>query len=185
MENNKQLFYSEFKYESIIISKQWKNFINDKWESYFGFEGMSIPSIIWKQEVLLREIDKVFPFKHVGLIRLPANYNYNWHKDINRGCGINMLLEHDESYTLFDLFESKRQTNPSNNEHHNFDQFGVEFIELKYKINKFYAFNTQQMHCVLNFNKPRYLFTVEFKQDHKELPYEILYKWMEINNLIK
>ena len=58
MENNKQLFYSEFKYESIIISKQWKSFINDKWESYFGFEGMSIPSIIWRQEVLLREIDR-------------------------------------------------------------------------------------------------------------------------------
>jgi len=178
---NKELYYSKFKEKSSVISKVWKDYINDEWTSYYGFEATTIPSIIWTQEKLLREINKKFPFKHVGIIRLSENYNYNWHKDTNRGCGINMLLEHNKSYTFFEA--NQIYNNESNNERYNFNEFGTKFIELKYEPNTFYAFNTQKLHCVYNFDKPRYLFTCEFQEDHNELSYEMLIEWMKQNNL--
>ena len=176
-----ELFYKGFKDKSIIISEKWKDFIDDEWTGYYGFEAISIPTVIWRQEKLLRRMHRVFPFKNVGLIRLPINYNYNWHKDINRGCGINMLLEHGTSYTLFEANEAL--SNKSNNKNYNFDEFGTKFIELNYQPNTFYVFNTQKLHCVFNFEKPRYLFTCEFAQDHKELSYEMVCEWMKQNNL--
>ena len=181
MENNNELFYSEFKDKSIIISNKWKEFIDGNWQSYYGFEAKSLPNIIWKQEKILRQINDFSPFKNVGLIRLSSNYNYNWHKDINRGCGINMLLEHEKSYTFFE--NQSDANNDSNNKDYNFDEFGTKFLELKYQPNTFYAFNTQKLHCVFNFKKPRYLFTCEFVQNHKELSYEMLCEWMKQNNL--
>ena len=181
MKENKELYYSEFKDKSTIISEQWKEYIDQEWKSYYGFEAMILPSVIWKQEILLRKIHEKFPFKNVGLIRLPINYNYNWHKDLSRGCGINMLLEHNKSYTFFQ--DVQTHSNESNNEQYNFDEFGTKFLKLEYKPNTFYAFNTQRLHCVWNFDKPRYLFTCEFEQDHNELSYEALIKWMKENNL--
>jgi hypothetical protein len=182
MDKESKQFYSAFKNKSEIISDNWKEFINQEWVSYYGFEAIPIPSIIWRQEKILRTIDKKFPFQSVGLIRLPINYNYNWHKDTNRGCGINMLLNHEKSHTFFED-SITIEANKSNNEKYNFDEFGFPFIELKYEPNTFYAFNTQKLHCVYNFNKPRYLFTCEFAQDHNELSYEMLYEWMGQNNL--
>jgi len=182
MEKESKQFYNAFKDKSQVISNNWKQLINQKWVSYYGFEAMPIPSIIWRQEKILRKIDEQFPFESVGLIRLPVNYNYNWHKDINRGCGINMLLEHEKSYTFFED-SITIEANKSNNEAYNFDEFGFPFIELKYEPNTFYAFNTQKLHCVYNFKKPRYLFTCEFAQNHNELSYAMLNEWKKQNNL--
>jgi hypothetical protein len=170
MKKNEELYYNEFKDKSTIISKKWKEFINEEWIKYFGFEATTIPSIIWRQEELLRKISKEFPVMNVGIIKIPANYNYNWHKDTNRGCGINMLLEHDESYTLFKEGKHKEYDNDF-------------FIKLNYKPNTFYAFNTQKWHCVYNFNKPRYLFTIEFDERENKISYELICKWMKENNL--
>jgi len=170
-EDNKQ-FYSAFKSKSEVIFDSWKDFVDQEWVSYYGFEAILVPSIIWRQEKILRTIDEKFPFKSVGLIKIPINYNYNWHVDDERGCGINMLLEHEESHSLFR--ESKYKDNYNNN---------AFFTELKYKPNTFYAFNTQKSHCVYNFNKPRYLFTCEFAQNHNELSYAMLNEWKKQNNL--
>ena len=93
-----------------------------------------------------------------------------------------MLLEHEKSYTFFE--DNQVYSNDSNSNQYNFDEFGTKFLELKYKPNTFYAFNTQILHCVYNFDKPRYLFTCEFAQDHNQLSYDKLYSWMLANKLI-
>ena len=173
-------YYTKLKNKSSVVASEWHQFKDLEWQSYYGFDAISVPSIIWRQEEVLRKICKQFPFKHVGLIRLPVNYNYNWHKDINRGCGINMLLDHGKSYALF---AGDSKVNNSNTEEYDFDEFGMPFIELDYEPNTFYAFNTQELHCVFNFDKPRYLFTCEFEQDVNELSYETLNKYIKQNKL--
>ena len=168
-------FYKEFKDKSKVISNCWKELIDPESEiEYLGWNATPISSKIWKQEEVLKTINNKFPFKGVGLIKMPTNYNYNWHVDDNRGCGINMLLEHEESHSFF------REIGYQNNYN-----FNASFIELKYKPDTFYVFNTQRSHCVYNFGKPRYLFTCELYQDVNELSYETVCEWMKENKLLK
>lgn len=169
-----KIFYDEIEDKSTIISDKWEDFIENDWQDYYGFEATTLSSEVWEQEKVLKLINSKFPFKHVGIIKIPANYNYNWHVDHKRGCGINMLLQHEESHTLF------RKSGYKNNYNRN-----ASFVELKYKPNTFYIFNTQKSHCILNFGKPRYLFTCEFLQDVDELSYARARGWMEKNNLLK
>ena len=164
-----KLFYTEFKDESTIISDCWKEFIDREWHDYFGFEVALIPASIWKQERILNLVNDAFPIKHAGIMKIQPYYNYDWHVDTDRGCGINMLLQHEESHCLF-----KRNTSYYGNGLHH---------ELKYKPNTFYAFNPQKTHCVINFREPRYLFSCEFEQNSLSLSYEMLCKWMKENKL--
>ena len=163
-----ELFYNKFENKSTVISNCWKEFIDQEWQSYFGFEATIIPSSVWKEEKILRIVNDVFPMKNVGIIKLHPYYNYDWHVDTERGCGINMLLQHEESHSLF---------------RENEDGENGFFTELKYEPNTFYAFNTQKLHCVYNFGKPRYLFTCEFEQEKFALSYEMLCEWMKQNKL--
>ena len=49
-----------------------------------------------------------------------------------------------------------------------------EILKFEYEKDTFYLFNTQMMHTVINFDSPRYLFTVEFKQDKSVLTFNNL-----------
>ena len=49
-----------------------------------------------------------------------------------------------------------------------------KFIELKYKPQKYYLFNTQVAHTVYNFKSPRYLLSVDFEEDRTKLTYNQL-----------
>ena len=68
-------FYNKFKNKSIVISNCWKEFIDQEWQSYFGFEATIIPSSVWKEEKILRIVNDVFPMKNVGIIKLHPYYN--------------------------------------------------------------------------------------------------------------
>jgi hypothetical protein len=49
-----------------------------------------------------------------------------------------------------------------------------KFIELKYKPQTYYIFNTQVAHTVYNFKEPRYLLSVDFEEDRTKLTYNQL-----------
>ena len=49
----------------------------------------------------------------------------------------------------------------------------------KYKENKFYLFNNQEYHTIINFDKNRIIFTVEFEKNKDELKYEDLLKYVK------
>ena len=63
------------------------------------------------------------------------------------------------------------------------DNMTDRFIELKYKPNTYYLFNTQMAHSVYNFNNTRYLLTIDFYEDRTKLTYQQLLK--ETKQLIK
>ena len=163
--------YRKMKGKSTVISLRWKEATKQQWTDYHGFEVTPLSQEIWKQEKLLCAINERFKLKKIGIIRIPPHFNYNWHVDTNRGCSINMLLSHEKSHTFF----SERSLDDHRTPH----RLNGQFIELDYEPNTFYAFNSQKLHCVFNFEKPRYLFSCEFFQRKNELSYERLCEWAD------
>jgi hypothetical protein len=128
----------------------------DVWHLYYNFEAARLPiELAIKEPMLMWLAKNRFDF-HVGVLKLPPNTCYRWHSDTDRQVGINMLLEDNGSKCLF----------AENTE-------GVSFptIELAYKPNKYYVFNTRRQHTVLNFAGTRYLLTVEFLGKDRGLTY--------------
>jgi len=162
-------YYRKLKDKSIAISSRWGEAINQRWVDYYGFEATPIPPEIWKQEKLLCAVNEEFKFENVGLIRIPPHFNYDWHVDTNRGCSINMLLSHERSHAFF-------ANEGRDHQDHSYGCNG-HFVELDYEPDTFYVFNSQRLHCVYNFEKPRYLFTCEFLQRKGELSYGMLCEW--------
>ena len=79
-----------------------------------------------------------------------------------------MLLNNwDESHCMF---------NPNLNRGANVAHGNVtdKFIELKYRPQTYYIFNTQVAHTVYNFKRPRYLLSVDFEEDRTKLTYKQL-----------
>ena len=95
------------------------------------------------------------------------NMFYKWHVDSWAACNFNMLLDDYDSKTLF-------KVNAPNTE-------VINFTELKYEPNKWFLFNAQEPHCVMNFdNRSRLLlqWTV-WKKDNEHLTniYESVLDW--------
>ena len=141
--------------------------LKEKRVRHLNFNSCEIPKEIWLQEPVLSEINSVFEIERAGLLSLEKDRVYDWHKDSDRGVAINMLLRNDHSHSLFKMRPSK---------------FVVEKIkELKYEPDTFYLFNTQADHCVINFNKTRYVFSCEFKKKKDELNYMTVLDWIKNN----
>ena len=129
---------------------------NEVWHLYYNFAAAQLPvEILIKEPLFMWLAHNNFNF-HVGILKLPPNTCYNWHSDTDRQVGINMLLEDNGSKCLF----------AENTE-------GVSFsiTELAYKPKKYFVFNTRQQHTVLNFDKTRYLLSVEFLGKDRSLTY--------------
>ena len=119
---------------------------------------------------MFAKINEQFPINRAAVLMSEPYQNYEWHTDQYRGTCINMLLSYDHvSHCLFGI--KKNETN-------------VYFHELKYEPSTFYIFNNQFPHSVINFEKPRYLFSLEFAATADDLLYPELYKWVKSENLI-
>lgn len=164
-------FYRKLKDKSIAISSRWKEALDQSWMDYYGWSVTPISQEIWRQETQLCSLNEEFHIDRIGLMRIPPYFNYNWHVDTNRGCGINMLLSHGKSHTFF--------ATPSPDDHQVPLGSNGHFVELDYEPDTFYAFNAQRLHCVYNFEKPRYLFSCEFYERKDKLSYERLCEWIE------
>ena len=156
--------YREFLQESILITKLLDNFIaSDAWEKDTGWDFSLIDRKIWSSEPLLTIIDKHFKIAHCVILKMNANVMYNWHTDWTRGLSINMLLGDSRSHCFFGFEKG--------------DGYNDNFVELNYKPKKFYLFNTQHRHSVLNFDAPRYMFSVNFVKDKDSLTYNEVFEW--------
>lgn len=141
----------------------------DQWITIDGFDMLEMRKGIWSKESLLKTINEAYPIKTCMIIRMSPNTSYNWHKDFYRGVTINMLIEHSNSHCLFgDVV----------------DRFNDNITELNYEVGHFYLFNTQHRHCVINFEKPRYLFSTVFEQEKDDLSYQDVYNWCLSQGLI-
>jgi hypothetical protein len=96
------------------------------------------------------------------LYKFPANHVYHWHRDVSIGCSLNMVLDIYNSHTLFT--------------HANPKQVYVEpIIELNYKPNTWYIFNSQEKHSVINLDgRERVLFTLIMP---REVKYHDVVSW--------
>ena len=128
------------------------------WVKYHNFYATQVPfDLVFIDPTLSSIADK-----HklaVGILKLDPNVVYDWHKDTRRGVCINMLLNNAESNCLFSV---------SN------DEATHTFVELKYQLKSYYAFNNQVEHMVVNFSRTRYLMSVEFEEDKNTLTFEKL-----------
>ena len=75
---------------------------------------------------------------------------YHWHRDQNRLACINLLLsvEH-HSHTLFG---------------EPVDQLNMHCLELQHQPGRYYLFNNQVPHAVINLDVDRHLLSLEFEQ---------------------
>jgi len=136
------------------------------WGLYYDFIVKIIPKSIVEQDAFLKQLYTKFSFTSYVFKVLPNSF-YNWHLDSKRFCSINMLLNVDiDSHCLFSIDK---------------ENIIFKFVELPYEKNKYYAFNTQEPHCVINFKSPRYLFSIEFDE---QITYKELINWLKENDSI-
>ena len=118
------------------------------------------------EDTWIKELNNKFPIKIAGLMKIEPFSYYHWHTDLERGVGINMLLPFEgHSHCFFTPALRKNRIN--------------KFHELCYIPKSFYLFNTQKLHCVFNWEYPRYVFSLEFKRNKNDLTYEEVLKWVK------
>lgn len=191
--------YYQIKDTSIFLWDYCNSIINNekiskiRWPDYYEFDSIPISLDKIDKEPILKKIHKKFPIKLMGITRIKPNICYVWHRDGKRGTSINMIIsEKTDSKCLFGIggkYNSEEELN--------YDEFRsksngcidplsivVNFITLTYIPKKFYLFNNQILHTVLNFKENRYMFTVEFEENLEKLSYEDVFNWMKKENLL-
>jgi hypothetical protein len=144
--------------ESEVLQHYFDNVTELNYVHYKGWETSLIPNEWILQEPLLKSINEKFKISRGAIIRMEPHHCYQWHIDDDRGVSINLLLTPEvKSFVYFGNKVS-------------YDQY--EYVELVYEPRKFYAFNNQIQHTIFNFDKPRYLFTLEFEKDKTQLSFD-------------
>jgi len=110
--------------------------------------------------------------KFKGMLRLymiPGMTVYNWHRDAEMGCSLNLVMDDYDAHTLF---------NPS-------DTKGIidSVVELKYEKGKWYLFNSQIFHSVTNVgNRHRVLLTMTFP---KNVQYKDVLEYLKSERIVE
>lgn len=96
-----------------------------------------------------------------NLFKIPAKCCYGWHTDVPQKVAVNMVLDKFNSHTLF----SRDNSNP--------DLYFFE--ELKYEPLRWYIFNTQVKHTVVNLGETDRILCSYRVPD--EIDYETVVDW--------
>lgn len=130
------------------------------WVPYYNFMAKPAPKELIIEDTFLSWLDERYEFIG-GILRMEPYHQYDWHIDTRRGVGINMLLNPDDGFSSCMFTETP-------------ERLVKNIYPIKYNPKTYYIFNTQQPHCVINFSKPRYLFSIEFALDKDSLSYDDL-----------
>ena len=155
-------FFKPLPVKSSIFTAVYYAVLNaqaEDWVPYYNFHALPIDESVLMQDPVLRQLRDKRVFRG-GVIALPPNTCYTWHVDTERRAAINMLL--------YDNGNSRCLFAPQA-----FDVV-TPFVELKYAPATYYAFNTQALHMVLNFEEPRFVFSLEFLGEDRGLTYDEL-----------
>ena len=138
-----------------------------QWFSHLGFDVMLLSNELIERIPVIREINAIAEVDRVVVLSMPAYSTYNWHTDDHRNATVNLLINnHDNSHCLFG---------------EPLDENRSSFLELKYKPNTFYLFNTKRQHMVINRGERRYMMSLQF---NSELGYiDIRDEWLDSNSL--
>lgn len=122
------------------------------WMPHFGFLALRLSRSLISNEPALQTVNQITPIAQLGILQMPDHWVYHWHRDHQRQACINLLInDNHHSHTLF----GERVSSTS-----------MHCLELCYKPSHFYLFNNQVPHTVINLDRNRYLFSLEFAGNH-------------------
>jgi len=102
------------------------------------------------------------------LYMFPSMAVYNWHRDAEIGCSLNLVMDDYSAHTLFNPTDKKEIID--------------SVVELKYEKNKWYLFNSQVLHSVINIDsKDRVLLTITFP---KNVTYNEVSDYLNSENIL-
>lgn len=120
--------------------------VNNNWRFHRDFFTTRAPSNILQNTVLN---DLILKFSaEPTIFKMEPNTLYTWHTDATRSCAINMLLDGNDSLSLFGELTGG---------HHLW-----KFFEVPHGNNRFFLVNTLKNHAVLNRSCTRYMLSVGF-----------------------
>jgi hypothetical protein len=120
------------------------------WLPHFGFLATPLSRDWITSEPALRAVQQICPIAQLGILQMPDHWVYHWHRDQNRQACINLLISSNHhSHTLFGRSVSDTS---------------MHCLELRYEPGRFYLFNNQVPHSVINLDVNRYLFSLEFTE---------------------
>ena len=123
---------------------------NSLWLPHLGWLATPLSRDWITSEPTLQAVQQICPIAQLGILKMPEYWVYHWHRDQDRQACINLLISSDHhSHTLF----GRSVTNTS-----------MHCLELRYELGRFYLFNNQVPHTVINLDVNRYLFSLEFAE---------------------
>lgn len=151
--NNDRYFYElqdEYPhYDSLVEHVKTANFVYS-----FNQNKIDILPRLYFDDKLLRAVKEKFGGR-MSVFKHWPNMFYKWHRDGDAAVHINMLLGDYNSKTLFEIEEPYPEVK--------------NFTELKYTPGKWYLFNAQERHCVMNFDtRDRYLLSYTIRKSDTE-----------------
>jgi hypothetical protein len=142
----------------------------DKWYDCFDFPVIGLPFDMVSNEAIKKFYEN-FDMHVPTLVKMNPYEVYHFHRDADRDCCINFLLQHTKSSCLF-IDENENFTSQY--------KLKNKFIELIYPDNHCVLFNTEKCHQVINYNNERLLVSMSFK---KPIKYQDVYDFCIKNNL--
>ena len=139
------------KIQDLVTDEQ----INDasQWFNHFDFKVMLLDNSLIEHVPVFEKVNKVTKIDRIAVVSMPPMTTYNWHVDEHRSATVNMLLNnHDDSICLFG-----KQIDGSKH----------SIVELFYKPNTFYLFNTSVDHMVINRGAERFMLSLQFEKQKK------------------
>ncbi len=177
--NNTHVYYKKLNEKSIFVYDFCNSTMNNipedqrkKLVNRADFKVVRINKDHFLKEPLIKKIHEQFEISFAGIFILEKNTACEFHIDEPRKVAINMLLSSGISHSIF-----KKENKESDN------AYQYEFEELIFEEKYFYLYNVSKEHSVINFDKPRYMFSIKFKDG--KLSYDELSKWCEENNLLE
>lgn len=174
-----ELYYKKLQEKSIFLydfcNSAIKNLTYEdrkKLPNRADFKTIRIGKEYFLKEPIIKKIHDEFEISFAGIFILEKNTGCSFHIDEPRRVTINMLLSSGVSHSIF-----KKENKETDN------MYQYEFEELKFEEKTFYLYNVSKEHCVINFDQPRYMFSVKFKDG--KLSYDELSKWCKENNLLE
>ena len=161
---------------NFLTSVEWKKYST---QNYIAQNVVGIENLVLSALPILSDFKNQFG-GHLAILKFPGNCMYNWHKDLNVGCSLNLVSKEYNCHTLFSPGTHIEDTGPGYKYYNKDGSVAhtsyhlLELVELKYQPKKFYIFNSQIRHSIINLDQDRVLISYLFP---KSTTYEEVKGW--------
>ena len=150
--------YQKIPEKSTIVPELLALAEKGEWQDYIYWKAIPVSDELINKDPFLSKLRETRTFR-AGILLTPPNSCYKWHVDTYRSVGVNLLIKHKDSHSVFTFDE---------------ENINVPVHELKYEEDTYYIYNTKVPHMVLNVDEPRYIMTLEFIGKDSNLEFDEL-----------